>query len=59
MTVEFVPASHEVVSVRLVRCKPVADLDALRKYYREPLQRNKKQECECTAGASSQARVLG
>ena len=32
--------------VRLVRGKPVADVDALRKYHREYYHSN-KQECEC------------
>ena len=34
MTIEVVTANDEVVSVRLVRGKPVADIDALRKYHR-------------------------
>ena len=44
MTIET--ANNEVVSVRLVRGKPVADIDALRKYHREYYHVN-KQECEC------------
>ena len=35
-----------IVKVRLVRGKPVADLDALRKYHRE-YYHTSKQECEC------------
>ncbi len=35
MTVEIATPNDEVVSVRLVRGKPVADLDALGKYLRE------------------------
>ena len=35
-----------IVKVRLVRGKPVADVDALRKYHRE-YYHNNKQECEC------------
>ncbi len=45
MTSQVVTANDEVVSVRLVRGKPVADLDALRKHYREDHHAN-KQECE-------------
>ena len=36
----------ELLKVRLVRGKPVADVDALRKYHREYYHSN-KQECEC------------
>ena len=46
MTIEVVTANDEVVSVRLVRGMPVADIDALRKYHREYYHVN-KQECEC------------
>jgi hypothetical protein len=46
MTTEVTAANDEVVSVRLVRGKPVADIDALRKYHREYDHVN-KQECEC------------
>ena len=35
-----------IVKVRLVRGKPVADIDALRKYHREYYHAS-KQECEC------------
>ena len=35
-----------IVKVRLVRGKPVADIDALRKYHRE-YYHTSKQECEC------------
>ncbi len=46
MTVEAVAANDEVVSVRLVRGKPVADIDALRKYHRELYHTNKQEELE-------------
>ncbi len=46
MTIEVVTASNEVVSVSLVRGKPVADIDASRKYHREYYHANKL-ECEC------------
>ena len=46
MTIEVVTANEEVVSVRLVRGKPVADIDTLRKYHREYYHAN-KQGCEC------------
>lgn len=46
MTVEVKTANDQVVSVRLVRGKPVADIDALRKYHREYYHAN-KQEVEC------------
>ncbi len=36
----------ELLKVRLVRGKPVADVDALRKYHREYYHSN-QQECEC------------
>ena len=38
--------SEQPVKVRLVRGKPVADVDALRKHHREYYHAN-KQECEC------------
>ena len=44
MTLE--DASGEVVKVRVVRGKPVKDIDALRKYHRE-YYHTYKQECEC------------
>ena len=46
MTIEVKTGSDEVVSVRLVPGKPVADIDALRKYHREYYHANKL-ECEC------------
>ncbi len=46
MTIEVVTASDEAVRVRLVRDKPIADLDALRKYHREYCHL-KKPDCEC------------
>ena len=46
MAIEVITANEEVVSVRLVRGKPVADIDALRKYHREYYHAN-KQGCEC------------
>ena len=46
MTLEMTTANGEVVKVRLVKGKPVADTDALRKYHREYYHLN-KQECEC------------
>ena len=38
--------AERIAKVRLVRGKPVADVDALRKYHREYYHSN-KQECEC------------
>ena len=46
MTLELGIANGEVVSVRMVRGKPVKDIDALRKYHRE-YYHTCKQECEC------------
>ena len=45
MTLEVTTAIGEVVKVRLVKGKPVADVDALRKYHRE-YYRSNKQDCE-------------
>jgi len=39
-------ANGEVVTVRMVRGKPVKDIDALRKHHRE-YYHTYKQECEC------------
>ena len=39
-------SKSELLKVRLVRGKPVADIDALRKYHRE-YYHTSKQECEC------------
>ena len=59
MTIEGVTANDEVVSVRLVRGKPVADIDALRKYHREYYHANKTSRSASagTAKSSSPARV--
>ena len=46
MTIEVTIANDQVVKVRLVRGRPVADVDALRKYHREYYRAN-KQEVEC------------
>jgi len=46
MTIEVTTANDEVVKVRLVKGKPVADIDALRKYHREYYHAT-KQEVEC------------
>ena len=46
MNIEVTTANDEVVKVRLVKGKPVADIDALRKYHRE-YYRATKQEVEC------------
>lgn len=46
MTLELEVANGEVVKVRMVRGKPVKDIDALRKYHRE-YYHTYKQECEC------------
>ncbi len=56
MTIEVTIANDEVVSVRLVRGKPVADIDALRKYHREYYHADKQEmECEhCKSKFSSQ-----
>ena len=40
------PPAPPTTKVRLVRGKPVADVDALRKYHREYYHAN-KQACEC------------
>ena len=46
MPIEVTTANDQVVKVRLVRGKPVADIDALRKYHREYYHAD-KQEVEC------------
>ncbi len=46
MTIEIVPTRDDVVNVKLVRGKPVADIDALRKYQRQ-YYHAKRQECAC------------
>ena len=60
MKIEVETANDEVVSVRLVRGKPVADIDALRKYHREYYRANKLEcECEhCTCKFSGQSALL-
>jgi hypothetical protein len=49
-----------IVKVRLVRGKPVADVDALRKYHREYYHANKKEgECEhCKSKFSSESALV-
>ena len=57
MTIEVTTANDEVVKVRLVKGKPVADIDALRKYNREYYHAT-KQEVECEhARRSTRARA--
>ena len=46
MTIDVTTANVEVVKARLVKGKPVADIDVLRKYHREYYRLN-EQECEC------------
>ena len=57
MTIDIQVANDTVVSVRLVKGKPVADIDALRKYHRDFYHANKKdRECEhCTCKFTSQS----
>ena len=43
MTIEVTTANDQVVKVRLARGKPVADVDALRKYHREYYHANKQE----------------
>ena len=60
MTIEVTTANGEVVKVRLVKGKPVADIDALRKYHREYYHLN-KQECErerCKTKFTSQSALV-
>ena len=60
MTIEATTANGEVVKVRLVKGKPVADIDALRKYRREYYRLN-KQECErehCKTKFTSQSALV-
>ena len=45
MTIEVTTANGEVVKVRLVKGRPVADTDALRKYRQDYYHLN-EQECE-------------
>ena len=49
-----------IVKVRLVRGKPVADVDALRKYHREYYHANKQEgECEhCKSKFSSESALV-
>ncbi len=60
MTIEVTTAHDEVVSVRLVRGNPVADIDALRKYHREYYHANRQEmECEhCKSKFSSQCALV-
>ena len=57
MTNHIQVANDTVVSVRLVKGKPVADIDALRKYHRDFYHANKEnRECEhCTCKFTSQS----
>ena len=57
MTNHIQVANDTVVSVRLVKGKPVADIDALRKYHRDYYHANKEnRECEhCTCKFTSQS----
>ena len=57
MTIDIQVANDTVVSVRLVKGKPVADIDALRKYHRDYYHANKEnRECEhCTCKFTSQS----
>ena len=50
----------ELLKVRLVRGKPVADVDALRKYHREYYHANKQEsECEhCKSKFSSESALV-
>ena len=60
MTIEVTTANGDVVKVRLVKGKPVADIDALRKYHREYYHLN-KQECErehCNTKFTSQSALV-
>jgi hypothetical protein len=60
MTLELGIANGEVVSVRMVRGKPVKDIDALRKYHREYYHTYKQErECEhCKVKFSSQSALV-
>ena len=57
MTIDIQVANDTIVSVRLVKGKPVADIDALRKYHRDYYHANKEnRECEhCTCKFTSQS----
>ena len=60
MTIDIQVANDTVVSVRLVKGKPVADIDALRKYHRDYYHANKEnRECEhCTCKFTSQSALV-
>ena len=60
MTNHIQVANDTVVSVRLVKGKPVADIDALRKYHRDYYHANKEnRECElCTCKFTSQSALV-
>ena len=60
MRIDVTTANDQVAKVRLVKGKPVADIDALRKYHREYYHLN-KQECECeccTTNFTSQSALV-
>ena len=60
MTIEVKIANDTVVSVRLVKGKPVKDIDALRKYHRDYYHANKEElECEhCACKFTSQSALV-
>ena len=60
MTIQIQVANDTVASVRLVKGKPVADIDALRKYHRDYYHANKEnRECEhCTCKFTSQSALV-
>ena len=57
MTIEVQTVNDQVVKSRLVRGKPVADIDALRKYRRKYYQANKEgqepERCNCKFSSKS------
>ena len=60
MTIEVKIANDTVVSVRLVKGKPVKDIDALRKYHRDYYHANKEElECEhCVCKFTSRSALV-
>ena len=60
MTIEVKIANDTVVSVRLVKGKPVKDIDALRKYHRDYHHANKEElECEhCVCKFTSRSALV-
>ena len=60
MTIQIQVANDTVASVRLVKGKPVADIDALRKYHRDYYHANKEnRECEhCTCKFTSRSALV-